>query len=53
MAQAQRLKILLVEDDEVPREISAKALRLCVDAEVISTDTGEEAIKLFQNIILL
>jgi len=48
MAQAQRLKILLVEDDEVPREISAKALRLCVDAEVISTDTGEEAIKLFQ-----
>src|ERR1035441_4767346 len=47
MATAQPIKILLVEDDEVPREIASKMLRLCLDAEVISTDTGEEAVKLF------
>jgi len=45
-ANRPRIKIVLVEDEEVPQEISAKALRQCADAEVFVADNGIDAVSL-------
>jgi len=48
MTEGQRYKILIVEDEEVPREIAKKALTLHLNVETFETDNGKEAVELFK-----